>query len=78
MLVFIPLLFISVTFYRIFLNLLVLNVISISNALALVPRGKVRKVQIMKNIYIIAYIMEVYMYNLGMGEFTLFWDSVSL
>lgn len=78
MLVFVPLLFISVTFYRIFLNLLVLNAISVSNALAIVPSGKTRRLQMMKNIYIVAYIMEVYMYNLGMGEFTLFWDSVSL
>lgn len=78
MLVFIPFLFISVTFYRIFLNLLILNVISVSNALAIVARRKSQKVQLMKNIFIIAYIMEVYMYNLGMGEFTLFWESISI
>lgn len=78
MMIFIPLLFISVTFYRIFLNLLILNVICVSNSFFIVKNKYIHNIKTLNIIYLIAYIMEVYMYNLGMGEFYIFWNSISI
>ena len=78
MILFLPLIIVSVTFWRIYLNLLPLTVISVANASYNYDIKKNNKGKYLKFSFLTYYYSVVFLYNLGQGTFFEFWNSIQL